>query len=66
MLLSNTNSSVKNLADASIINYDPDTKTITPNTEAHIMTKHIVSFKTMVLLMDLPSLCTLDQVFSVN
>ena len=54
---------MKDLSDASIISYDSETKTITPNTEAHIMTKHIVSFKTMVLLMDLPSLCTLDQVY---
>jgi hypothetical protein len=48
---------LSNLSNAKIIQFDPITQVINALPEAHIMTKHMIKFNTMVLLMRLPHNC---------
>ncbi len=51
------------LSESGIISYNRDAQTIIPNNEAHIMTRHIITTKTMKILMELPRICHLSQVY---
>jgi len=54
---------VTDLAAAKIVEYDPATLAIAPLVEAHIMTRHMVRFSTMVQLMQLPRDCDQQTLF---
>lgn len=51
--------SVEQLAAAQVVQYDTVNKNIIANPEAHIMSRHIVTFKTMEALLALPRTCSL-------
>lgn len=57
---------VEDLSEAKIVVFDSasEEKTISPEAEAHIMTRHLVTFKTMCLLMSLPKTCNISKVRS--
>ena len=59
-------SAIKQLADAEIVEYDSATTTVSPRPEAHHMTRHMIKFNTMVLLMRLPLNCDLKVVSELN
>jgi replicative superfamily II helicase len=53
---------IHKLAEATIVTLDDDQFGVTPNPEAHIMTKHLIKFETMVKLMALPATATVGDV----
>lgn len=53
---------IQDLSRAQVIGYDTEKQTIQPYIEAHIMTRSLIKFETMDLLIKLPQQCTLSQV----
>ena len=51
---------LSDLAVANIIQYETSTHQIQPLTEAFIMTRHMIKFKSMVLMMKLPKDCDIS------
>lgn len=54
---------LSDLAVANIIQYETATHQIQPLSEAYIMTRHMVKFKSMVLMMKLPKDCDIPLLF---
>jgi hypothetical protein len=54
---------LSDLAVANIIQYDTATHQIQPLSEADIMTRHKIKFKSMVLMMKLPKDCDIPNLF---
>ena len=48
---------------ADIIKYDPVTHAVEALSEAHIMTRHMIKFKSMVMMMKLPHDCDVPSLF---
>lgn len=54
-------SSIKSLAEAGIINLGDMGFVITPQPEANIMTQNMISFQTMLMIMQIPSVCGIEK-----
>jgi hypothetical protein len=54
---------LRDLAVANIIQYETATHQIQPLSEANIMTRHMIKFKSMVLMMKLPKDCDIPTLF---
>lgn len=53
---------LEELSVAGIIKYHKELHTILPNPPAHIMTRHVITCKTMVTLMSIPPLGKIETV----
>ena len=54
---------LSDLSMANIIKYDCASHTVESLAEAHIMTRHMITFKSMVLMMKLPRDCDVPLLF---
>lgn len=64
MLKATCTTAIEQLAAAGIVEYDADVASVSPNVEAHLMSKHLIKFSTMSAMMKLDPTTDLLQLLN--